>query len=155
MDSIDAQTCRDFEVLCIVEESSDDSLDICRSWAGKNPNVQVVSLPKSGSGSCSRNYAMEHARGDYLVFMDGDDWIVDDMLEQLGRKLRETGDVDVLAFAAVTTQHDHVDIGQSPFVTNFTPSDSESTFTGQDAIRKTRKNGGRFYGYTWINIYRV
>lgn len=153
--SIRSQTLRDFDVMCIVEKSTDASLDICQNWAGEDSSVLVVSLPKSGSGSCSRNYAIEHARGEYLVFIDGDDWVVDDMLEQLNRKLGETGDVDIVAFAAVTTQQDHVDIGQSPFVTNFTPSDCSSTFTGQEAIRKTRKNGGRFYGYTPINIYRT
>lgn len=155
MDSIDAQTYRDFDVLCIVEESSDNSLSICRNWAEKKSNIKVVSLPKSGSGSCSRNYAIEHAKGEYIVFIDGDDWIVVDMLEQLECKLQDTGDVDILAFAAVTTEQDIIDIRKAPFITNFTPSDDNSTFTGLEAIRKTRKNGGSFRGYTWINIYRT
>ena len=155
LDSIAKQTFRDFDVMCIVEESTDNSLSLCRDWAARNASVKLISLPKSGSGSCSRNYAINHAKGKYLVFLDGDDWIVDNMLEQLNQKLRYTGDVDILAFAAVTTQHDHVDIERSPFITNFAPSDCASTFTGQEAIRKTRKNGGRFYGYTPINIYRT
>lgn len=153
--SIKCQTFRDFDVMCIVEESTDASLDICNAWAKSDTNIQVVSLPKSGSGSCSRNYAIEHAAGEYLVFIDGDDWVVDDMLERLNRKLLETGKVDILAFAIATTQGDSIDIDNASFVTNFTSADCASTFSGPEAIRKTRKNGGRFHGYTPINIYRT
>jgi CDP-glycerol glycerophosphotransferase len=153
--SIHRQTFHDFDVMCIVEESTDASLSICLNWAYKDSNIKVVSLPKSGSGSCSRNYAIAHARGDYLLFIDGDDWIVDDMLEQLECRLQSTGDVDILAFAAVTTEKDTVDIKKAPFVTNFTLLDDNSTFSGLEAIRKTKKNGGSFHGYTWLNIYRT
>ena len=155
IDSIDAQTNRDYDVLCIVEESSDNSLSICRNWAEKVPNIQVVSLPKSGSGAVPRNYAIEHAKGKYLVFVDGDDRIADNMLERLQAKIEETGEVDVLAFAVTVTDEDGGKDKQKWRQSNFLPGDTHEVFTGQEAILRVGRRGGGFFGYSWLNTYRT
>lgn len=153
--SIRNQTFHDFDVMCIVEESTDASLDVCNAWAKKSSKVQVVSLPKSGSGACSRNYAMEHAKGEYLVFVDGDDWIADNMLERLHAKICETGGIDVLAFAVTTTNEDEDDGKQKRRQSNFLPSDSCEVFTGREAILRVGCRGGGFCGYSPMNTYRT
>ena len=153
--SISSQTFHDFDVMCLVEESADASLDVCNAWAKKNPKVQVVSLPKSGSGACPRNHAIEHAKGEYLVFVDGDDWITDTMLERLHSKICETGKIDVLAFAVTTTNEDDGDDKQKRKQSNFLPSDSCEVFTGQEAILRVGRRGGGFFGYSWLNTYRT
>ncbi len=155
LSSVAAQGFGDFDVMCIVEESTDDSLGICRRWAESRSNARVVSLPKSGSGACPRNYAIDHAAGRYLVFLDGDDWVVPDMLERLAAKLRGTGDVDVLAFVLADTEADEVDLSRARKATNLTAEDASDVFTGLEAIRRAGRGGGRFFGYSPLNIYRT
>ena len=156
LSSVDSQGFADCEVLCLVEESTDDSLDICREWAEKRPEARVVTLPRSGSGAASRNHAIDHAAGRYLVFVDGDDWLRPGALERLAEKLRGTGDVDVLAFASVSVESETADLSRAPVGSNFAPGDADGVFSGTDAIRRAaRHRGGGFLGYSWLNAYRT
>ena len=100
LDSIASQTFGDFEAICYVEESADNSLAICQEWAKRDSRFIVATGPKSGAVATTRNYGIDHAKGEYLVVVDGDDWIDKEMLEQLAAKLKETGPLDILAFAA-------------------------------------------------------
>ena len=156
LESIRAQRFRDFEVICFVEESTDRSLAICRAMSERDSRFQVATGPKSGSGGPSRNYGIDHASGEYIVFVDGDDWIVEDMLEKLFEKLQQTGSLDILAFACVTTQSEDVDLSTAPKHTNFTAQDANEVFSGPDGIRRScRRNKGQFFGYSVLNLYRT
>lgn len=156
LSSVESQGFADCEVLCLVEESTDGSLAICREWAGKRPNARVVSLPESGSGAAPRNHAIDHAAGHYLVFLDGDDWLLPGALERLAEKLRGTGGVDVLAFASVSVESETADLSRAPVAGNFARRDAEGVFSGLDAIRRAaRHRGGGFLGYSWLNAYRT
>lgn len=153
--SIRNQTFQDFEAICYVEESTDDSLAICRSVADCDPRFKVVSAPKSGAVSSTRNYGIDHAAGEYLVFVDGDDWVRTDMLERLAAKLDDTGEVDVLAFAADTLQSGDEYPAKAKRMSNFGARDAEGTFTGLDAIRRTGRNGGSLHNFTCFSAYRT
>ena len=155
LDSIARQTFTDFEAICYVEESTDNSLEICRELASKDARFKVVSAPKSGAVATTRNYGIGHAAGEYMVAVDGDDWIAEDMLENLASKLASTGPVDVLAFVAVSTADEDVDMKTAPRLTNFRPSDENGVFSGVDAIRRAGRNGGQMRNYTWLNAYRT
>ena len=155
LDSIANQTFRDFEVICYVEECTDRSLEICRAMAERDSRFKVATGPKSGSGGPSRNYGMDHASGEYIVFVDGDDWILDNMLEKLAQKLAQTGPLDILAFACVITQNENFDPVNAPKHTNFSVQDSGIVFSGPDAIRRSGRNGGRFFAYSILNVYRT
>ena len=155
LDSVANQTFRDFEVICYVEESTDRSLEICQAMADRDPRFKVATGPKSGSGGPSRNYGMDHACGEYVAFVDGDDWILQDMLEKLSGKLKHTGPLDLLAFACVSTESEDIDPANAPKHTNFSVQDSDIVFSGQDAIRRSGRNGGSFFAYSYLNIYRT
>ena len=155
LDSIANQTFRNFDVMCIVEESTDNSLNICREWAKCHSDCEVISLPKSGSGACCRNYAIDHAKGQYLVFIDGDDWIRIDMLERLSDKLHRTGNLDILAFATVETRTDTANFESKDKISNFLAEDANDVLSGPDAIRRTARHKGTFLGYTVINVFSV
>ena len=153
--SIAEQTFANFEAICYVEESTDDSLAICRAMANRDARFKVISAPKSGAVATTRNYGIDHAKGEYLVVLDGDDWIRLDMLERLADKLEKTGPVDVLAFAAVTTETEDVDLTTASRISNFQASDANEKFSGIDAIRRSGRNGGSMCNYTWLNAYRT
>ncbi len=156
LDSIARQSFRDFDVLCVVEDSSDDSLRICQNWAQKHKNSVVVSLPRSGSASCSRNYAIDHAKGSYLVFIDGDDWIRRDMLERLAGQLAKKGDLDILAFAGIKTWDEDVDFFKCKNrISNLLAKDANEVFSGQDAIRRWGQKKSIFRGETFLNVFRT
>ena len=157
LDSIVKQTFCDFEVICYVEESTDNSLTICQTMANQDSRFTVVSAPKSGAVSSTRNYGIDHASGEYLVVLDGDDWIGDDMLEKLYQKLKQPGPIDVLAFAFTKTTADGVGVELESRQSNFRVADDVAgVFSGMDAIRRVcNKQSFSFFAYTWLNIYRV
>ena len=153
--SVAGQTFRDFEAVCYVEKSTDNSLALCQEQAGKDPRFTVVTAPRSGAVASTRNYAIDHARGEYLVVLDGDDWLDCRQLEKLDAKLRETGPLDVLAFAAVTTQDEASDLSSMPRLTNFGPQDAAGVFTGLEALRRAGRGGGQFRSYVCLCAYRT
>lgn len=155
LDSIANQTFRDFEVICYVEECTDRSLEMCRAMAERDSRFKAATGPKSGGVGATRNYGIDHASGKYLVVLDGDDWLAEDMLEKLTDKLGKTGDIDVLSFAAVSTETEDIDPASAQKLTNFSPEDQGGVFSGQDAIRKAGRNGGQFHAYTVLSIYRI
>ena len=74
IDSILNQDFSDFELLLIDDGSKDDSGKICDMYAGKDSRVRVIHKENSGV-SASRNLALQEAKGEYLQFLDADDWI--------------------------------------------------------------------------------
>lgn len=155
LDSIANQTFHDFEAICYVEECTDCSLEMCQAMAERDSRFKVSTGPKSGGVGATRNYGIDHASGQFLVVLDGDDWLAEDMLEKLTDKLGKTGDIDVLSFAAVSTETEDIDPASAQKLTNFSPEDQGGVFSGQDAIRKAGRNGGQFHAYTVLSIYRI
>ncbi len=74
VDSILSQDYTDFELLLIDDGSKDESGTICDTYAAKDQRVRVIHKENSGV-SDSRNLAIDEARGEYLQFLDSDDWI--------------------------------------------------------------------------------
>lgn len=90
LDSILHQTCGDFEVLMVDDGSTDGSRDVCLRYARRDSRFLLLEQPNSGA-SAARNLAMDHARGRYLQFADGDDWLTPDAVETLLHTGRATG----------------------------------------------------------------
>ena len=158
LDSIANQTFRDFEAICYVEESTDRSLEICQAMAEHDSRFKVATGPKSGSGGPSRNYGIDHASGEYIAFVDGDDWITGDMLEKLANKLKQTGPLDVLAFAYACVQSEDEDTDPATALkhSNFIALDTDAVFSGPDGIRRLGgRKAGSFLAQSWLNIYRT
>ena len=155
LDSISGQTFKDFEAICYVERSDDASLALCRDRAGADPRFRVVDAPRSGAVATTRNYAITHARGEYLVVLDGDDWLAPTMLEEIFRRIGETGPVDVLAFAGVTVASPEDSWADAPKLANFSPADAGDVLSGPDAIRRAGHRGRGFCNHVVLSAYRI
>lgn len=82
LDSVLSQTYRNIEVIIINDGSKDDSLSIIQAYAAKDHRVRLIDKPNEGV-SVARNKGLEAAQGDFILFVDGDDWIDENMLERL------------------------------------------------------------------------
>lgn len=95
IDSVLAQTYKDFELLLIDDGSKDSSGVICDEYAAKDARLRVFHK-ENGGVSDTRNYGLDLAQGKYLMFLDSDDfWLRNDVLEMLIGKAEEN-DLDII-----------------------------------------------------------
>lgn len=80
LDSILQQTYTDWEALLIDDGSPDNSGSICDEYAEKDARIKVFHIPNGGVSN-ARNVGLDHAQGEYFMFVDSDDWITNDALE--------------------------------------------------------------------------
>lgn len=95
LDSIVGQTYENLEIILVNDGSKDSSLTICREYAQRDKRIVVLDKENGGQGS-ARNTGMDVATGEWIGFIDSDDWIVPDMYEVLlGHCLRHNADIGV------------------------------------------------------------
>jgi glycosyltransferase involved in cell wall biosynthesis len=95
IESILAQSFKDFELILVNDGSSDRSGDICDEFSMKDQRIIVIHKENGGQSS-ARNRGIDVAKGDYIGFIDSDDWIHKDMYNILYSKAIET-DVEIAA----------------------------------------------------------
>ncbi|MFS0817311.1 glycosyltransferase [Lysinibacillus sp. 1P01SD] len=88
--SICHQTLRDIEIIMINDGSQDQSLSILQNFADLDKRITVLDLENSGV-SKARNVGIDHAKGQFITFVDADDWLEVTMLEELYQACRLTG----------------------------------------------------------------
>ena len=91
LDSVLSQTLTDFEVICVDDGSSDNSLAILREYEARDPRVKVVAFPENRGLCQARNVGMDTASGDYTYLLDSDDWLEPTYIEELYTHAVSTG----------------------------------------------------------------
>ncbi|WP_342470250.1 glycosyltransferase family 2 protein [Ureibacillus sp. FSL K6-3587] len=86
--SILSQTYKNFQLILIDDGSKDNSLQICYRYQREDSRILVLSQENAGS-SAARNYGLIKATGDYIMFVDADDCIEENMLEELVKIAKE------------------------------------------------------------------
>ena len=82
IDSVINQTFKDIEIICVNDGSTDDSLAILEYYAKLDDRIKIITQENRGLGN-ARNVGMRHASGDYLIFIDSDDYISLDTIAKL------------------------------------------------------------------------
>jgi len=94
--SLQAQTWQDFEVWLVDDGSTDGSGELCDEYAVKDARIHALHKENGGQGS-ARDLGLDHARGEYICYVDSDDEVLPDLLENALRTAREA-DADVVVY---------------------------------------------------------
>ena len=103
LDTVVNQTLKDIEIICVDNSSTDNTLNILNEYAEKDNRINVISKVNEGPG-VSRNVGIEVACGEYVGFVDSDDYIELDMFEKL-YDVAKSKDLD-LCMCKITTFED-------------------------------------------------
>lgn len=149
VESILVQTYRDFEILLVDDGSPDNCPALCDEWAKKDSRIKA--LHKSNGGlSDARNYGLEHAQGDYVVFVDSDDfWVNRDCLQRLMNVVDAHPECDFIGFNCSYYYSD-----SKTFNKWVAYDESLSKPTDKDAVLCSLVASGTFPMSAWLKIIK-
>ena len=133
LESLQAQSMRDFDIICVNDGSTDASLDKLTTWADQDRRIRVIDKPNGGLYS-ARNAGIEAASTEYGCFFDSDDRFHPDACATIVDLLDETG-ADVLTFGATCYPPE----AEYPWLTDvLSPRDCVYTSFSMDVLFKER-----------------
>ncbi|NRD76948.1 glycosyltransferase family 2 protein [Bacillus sp. BRMEA1] len=81
LQSISSQSYKNIEIIIVIDGATDNSYDISKKWEIHDPRVKVIYQENAGSGP-ARNNGLRNANGEFILFVDPDDWIESEMIEK-------------------------------------------------------------------------
>ena len=112
LDSLVNQTVTDYEIIAVNDASTDNSLEILRAYESKYPAlIKVVTYPDNRHQGGARNEGLKHACGEWISFIDSDDWVCPEYFEKLLNKAYEKGADVVGTSYSVVFKHTY-EVGQ-------------------------------------------
>lgn len=103
LDSLVNQTYKDFEIIIVNDGSTDNSINIINEYSKKYKNIKVINQ-KNGGLSHARNEGVKNANGKYILFVDSDDYVETELLNEVDKKI---DDVDLLRFQIITENENY------------------------------------------------
>ena len=108
LDSIIGQTLKDIEIICVNDGSTDSSLEILKEYENKDRRIKIVDK-KNGGLPSARNAGLDAATGEYVSFIDSDDYIQPDMMATLYENARKKKAEIVICGANIFPEKPHAD----------------------------------------------
>lgn len=129
--SIQKQTWKNVEIVCVNDGTPDRSMDIVHRLAEEDGRIKIVNIKNSGL-SMARNIGMQHATGKYICFLDSDDYLALDAIEKLVI-CSEKNSTDMIFFGAETVfEQDELAKQQSGYATYYNrKTDYAGVYTGE------------------------
>ena len=158
IESVIAQTFEDWEAILVNDGSKDDSLAICQEYAAKDKRIKVIDKSNGGPSS-ARNKGLENAQGEYIYFMDADDWIETKFLEIFVRNgIKDAYETRQRYYENEDCDYDIIFQG---FVREFSDGRKEESFamdadtsvmSKEEIICRLYKE--HVYGWSWCKLFR-
>lgn len=146
VESIIKQTEEDIEILLIDDDSTDLSGRMCEEWAKKDSRIRVFHIENIGVSN-ARNQGIKYSNSPYIMFVDSDDWISEDMVETLIERIEDSDS------QAVFCNYITVKNGKELHCENVL----EYKIYQNENVSEIIKNmfgGGKYYSSIWRGIYR-
>ena len=144
--SVFAQTFKDFEVIIVNDGSTDSSFEIIKEYDEKHDNMVVINQENQGQG-IARNNALKVAKGEYVAFLDSDDFLEPDFLEELYKTATENdADISCCSFRL------NYEKGFHEIFMAFTPRKS-SVISSDEALKKLILDI-TMHHYLWNKLYK-
>ncbi|MEE0942222.1 MAG: glycosyltransferase [Methanobrevibacter sp.] len=150
LDSILSQDFDDFEVICVNDGSADNSLEILKNYAQKDSRVKVISQSNNGPGN-ARNIGLAHAKGEYVLFVDSDDYLSTNSLSQIYNNAKSNqSDLVLFDFYQWDKLNDKCDNLGCHLDTTFDKDFNNFTFT----YREIKKHVLNSFFNCWFKFYK-
>ena len=148
IESIVSQTYSDLQIIFVDGDSPDNSKKICEEYAAKDPRITILCHENEGLSS-DRNVGMDIAKGEYITFIDGDDFIAPDMIENM-LKAAQSENADMVACQVIRCEEqdttDTVKFPKSEYICkSYTDDDKMRTFLQGEKIGTT----------AWAKLYKT
>lgn len=127
LDSLLTQTLTDFEVHCVDDASTDDSLHTLRQYAERDTRFHVYSAACNRGQACARNVALQWANGQYTVMLDADDWLAPDALQSVYETFSADDSIDCAVLRLMMAYPDGT-------ITPYPVRTTKTRLTGEEAF---------------------
>lgn len=143
LESLTNQTLKDIEIICVNDGSMDNSLAILKEFASKDSRIRIIDNQHQGVAK-TRNTGIEQSTGEYIGFVDSDDYIDIDFFEQLYNSATKSN--SDIAIASILKHKNFFNIYNAKY------TKEETAITIQDKI-KLCEDKKHFFFYAWNKIY--
>ena len=145
IESVLNQTFQDFELILVDDGSKDHSGEICDTYADRDDRIMVIHTDNRGAAA-ARNAGLDHASGRYITFLDGDDYLAENMIERLYEVI-ENSNYDIVVCDFLNILPEEKD--------NFILRVQEQRVSGREVPEhlKNEKNYG-VWTVVWNKIYK-
>lgn len=148
--SILSQSCTDFEVILVDDKSPDQCPIMCDEWAKRDSRIRVIHKPMNEGLGFARNTGIEAARGEYILFVDSDDYIVENTLEICDKQLLDGK--DILVFGMELRYEDSA--GRVKWCDQILPDKGLSGTDEEKAYIFSRLSANKVFSYACNKVYK-
>lgn len=148
IDSVLTQSYENIELILVNDGSTDSSLDICKGYEANDKRVLLLDIKNSGPGA-ARNNGLNRVTGDYITFVDADDFLKIDAIETL-MLIAVKNDYDI-----VSSNHFRVDGEITVSKNNYKTGEISRKKTQEQCERYNLFKTSSSFGYVWGKIYKT
>ncbi len=145
VDSLINQTYKNLEIILVDDGSPDNCPKICDEYAKQDSRIKVMHK-ENGGLSDARNAGMKVARGEYISFIDSDDWIKSEMIEDMYNRMIEDNS-DLVSSGVLWVDEDGVEIRNATV--------SENCVLNTEQAIKELINDGKLKQHVWNKLYKT